>query len=103
MAKKEEANKSAANISYDIRTSNGDLFYLDMGYLANMIDKADNPKVAGLSRSAVVYKPIRDAVGHTSIVTPIAKKQLSLEFENIKARVSKLLREFEANEHGNKQ
>lgn len=92
---KEEKNKNAANISYDIRTSKDNLFYLDMGYLANLIDKADSPKNAGLSRSATVYKPIRDAVGHTSIITPTAKTQLSIEYENIKARLVKLLQEID--------
>lgn len=92
---KEEKNKNAANISYDIRISKDNLFYLDMGYLANLIDKADSPKNAGLSRSATVYKPIRDAAGHTSIITPTAKTQLSIEYENIKARLVKLLQEID--------
>ncbi len=90
---REQDNKDAANISYDVRTSSDDLFYLDMQHLANLVDKvpADKPKTAGLSRSALVYKPMRDAVGHTSILTPIAKQQLTLEYENIKARLVKLL------------
>lgn len=90
---REQDNKNAANISYDVRTSSDDLFYLDMQHLANLVDKvpADKPKIAGLSRSALVYKPMRDAVGHTSILTPIAKQQLTIEYENIKARLVKLL------------
>ena len=93
---KEKTNKAAANISYDVRVTNDDLYYLDMTYLSNLIDKvpADKPKTAGLSRSAIVYKPMRDAVGHTSILTQIAKAQLSLEYENIKARLVQLLKEF---------
>lgn len=94
--KMEEQNKGKANISYDIRTSDDDIFYLDMGYLANFIDKAaDGQKDPALSRSAIMYKPVRDAVGHTSVITNIAKQQLSIEFENIKARLAKLLKEFE--------
>ena len=94
---KERANKAAANISYDVRVSNDDLYFLDMTYLSNLIDKvpADKPKTAGLSRSATLYKPMRDAVGHTSILTQIAKTQLSLEYENIKARLAELLKELE--------
>lgn len=89
---KEQRSKDAANISYDIRVSGDSLCYLDMDNLANLIDKTpDKLKDAGLSRSAVVYKPIRDAVGHTSIITSIAKAQLTLEYENIKARLIKLL------------
>lgn len=93
---KEEQNKGKANISYDIRISDDDMFYLDMGYLSNFIDKAaDGQKDPALSRSAVMYKPVRDAVGHTSVITNIAKQQLSIEFENIKARLVKLLKDVE--------
>lgn len=95
---KEEKNKNAANISYDIRSSNDDIFYLDMGYLTNLVDKANSPKDAGLSRSAITYKPIRDAVGHTSIITSTAKAQLTLEYENIKARLAKLLKSIDNQE-----
>lgn len=89
---REEQNKDKANISYDIRTSNDDMFYLDMGYLANFIDKAESQKDPALSRSAIIYKPVRDAVGHTSVITDTAKRQLSVELENIKARLVKLLK-----------
>lgn len=90
---KEEQNKGIANISYDIRISDDDIFYLDMSDLSNFIDKAvDKQKDPALSRSATIYKPVRDAIGHTSIITNIAKQQLSVEFENIKARLVKLLK-----------
>lgn len=93
----ENSNKEAANISYDVRQSDDDVYYLDMAHLANMVDKTpDKIKNAGISRSAVVYKPIRDAVGHTSIITPLAKNQLSVEYENIKARLVKLLQEVDS-------
>lgn len=93
---KEGQNKGKANISYDIRISDDDMYYLDMTYLSNFIDKAiDGQKDPALSRSAVMYKPVRDAVGHTSIITNIAKQQLSIEFENIKARLIKLLKDVE--------
>lgn len=93
----ERNNKGAANISYDVRQSKDDIYYLDMGHLANFVDKvpADKPKNAGLSRSATVYKPMRDAVGHTSLLTPLAKNQLTLEYENIKARLVELLKDLE--------
>ena len=69
-----------------------------MGYLTNLVDKANSPKDAGLSRSAITYKPIRDAVGHTSIITSTAKAQLTLEYENIKARLAKLLKSIDNQE-----
>lgn len=88
---REASSKEAANISYSIRSQEEDLYYLDMAHLANQVDKAENEKTAGISRSAIVYKPLRDAIGHTSIITETAKQQLSLMYENIKARLAKLL------------
>lgn len=98
----ENTNKELANISYDVRQSDSDIFYLDMAHLANMVDKTpDKLKNAGISRSAVIYKPIRDAVGHTSIVTSLAKNQLSVEYQNIKARLVKLLKDIESEKTDN--
>ena len=65
--------------------------------MSNWIDKVDKAKEAGLSRSATTYKPMRDAVGHTSLLTETAKQQLNLEYENIKARLVKLLNDFDNN------
>lgn len=95
--RKEQGNKDKANISYDVRRSDQDLFYLDMTALACLVDKvpSDKPPTAGLSRSAIVYKPMRDAVGHTSLLTPVAKQQLTIEYENIKARLEKILQEMD--------
>lgn len=91
----EARNKGFANISYDIRKTLDDIYYLDMTYLSNFVDKAtDKNKDPALSRSAVIYKPVRDAVGHTSIITSTAKQQLTIELENIKARVMKLMEEL---------
>ena len=99
MKAREIDNKNRANINYDIRASKTDVFYLDMDNLANMVDKpSDKIKDPGIGRSAVIYKPIRDAVGHTSIITKNAKQQLSLEYENIKARLSTILQEYEEKE-----
>ena len=96
---RETENKNRANISYNIRQSDDDLYYLDMDHLANLIDKpADKLKDAGIGRSAIVYKPMRDAVGHTSIVTQNAKTQLALEYQNIKARLIQVLLQFETEE-----
>ncbi len=96
----EKLSKAAANISYDVRQSGDDLYYLDMRYLSNFIDKAQD-KNPGLSRSAIVYKPMRDAIGHTSLLTPIAKQQLTIEYNNIQARLVNLLKDFEAGKNKN--
>lgn len=90
--KSEKKSKGAANISYRVRSVEDDIYYLDMGCLANLVDKPeDRHKDAAIGRSSVIYKPIRDAVGHTSIITEEAKSQLSVEFGNIKARLLELL------------
>ena len=96
----EQHNKDAANISYGVRVSSDDLFYLDMTALSNLVDKmpTDKRPTAALSRSAIKYKPMRDAVGHTSLLTQVAKQQLTIEYANIKARLEKLLREVDDKE-----
>lgn len=91
---REKNSKDRANISYDIRRIKSDLSYLSMDDLSNLIDKAPDGKSAALSRSATVYKPIRDAVGHTSLLTDIAKNNLSIEYNNIQARLKDLLKEI---------
>ncbi len=89
---KETDAKNRANISFEIRQNSNDLLYFDMDDLSNFVDKPTDPnKQAGIARDAKVYKPIRDAVAHTSILTSVAKNSLNTTFENIKARIKKLL------------
>jgi hypothetical protein len=88
----ERENKGKGNISIDIRKEGGDLSYLSMDHLANLVDKAaDKIKQAALSRDAAEFKPIRDAVAHTALLTDQAKAKLRTVRENIKARVKTLL------------
>jgi hypothetical protein len=90
--KKEEDAKNAANISFEIRQNANDLLYFSMDDLANFVDKpTDQLRQAGISRDAKTYKPVRDAVAHTAILTQIAKQSLNTTYENIKARIKKLL------------
>jgi hypothetical protein len=89
--KKEDQDKNKANISFDIRDRVDDLHYLSMDSLANLADMHKENKVTALSRDAIVYKPVRDAMAHTAILTQIAKQSLNTTFENIKARIIKLL------------
>ena len=89
---KEQDAKNRANISFDIRQNADDLLYFDMDDLSNFVDKPSDPnKEAGIARDAKVYKPVRDAVAHTSILTQVAKQSLNTTFENIKARIKTLL------------
>ncbi len=88
---KETESKKRANISIDIRRSCSDLSYLSMDYLANLVDKVDPLSQAGLSRDAIEYKPMRDAVAHTALLTDLAKRKLTTVYENIRSRIRTLL------------
>lgn len=89
---KADAAKQRANINFDIRENDSDLSYLDMDRLASIADdETDKIKKATLQRDATEYKPIRDALAHTSRLTAIAKNRLNITYENIKARIVTLL------------
>jgi len=87
----ETNNKNKGNISIGIREEDNDLEYLDMSNLANLVDKRDPNREACLARDANEYKPIRDAVAHTSLLTNVAKLKLTSVYENIKGRITTLL------------
>lgn len=90
--RKEEDAKNRANISFQIRQNSDDLHYFSMDDLSNLVDKPnDINKDAALARDAKTYKPVRDAMAHTSILTLTAKQSLNVTYENIKARIKKLL------------
>jgi hypothetical protein len=90
--KSEEANKRNAGIGFEIRRENNDLSYLDLESLAHCVEgpKPGNP-APSLHNHAVAYKPIRNAVGHTGLLSKTAKNSLGVTFENIRARVKALL------------
>ena len=92
--KRESKRKNDANISFDIRRESDDLSYLGMDFLAQAAEGAKTKNSnKPLSRDAVVYKPVRNAVGHTGLLTTTAKSHLSITRENIKARVKNLVSE----------
>lgn len=89
-----ETAKQNANINFEIREENSDLSHLDMDNLAYLADEEkDKIKKASLLRDAAVYKPIRDALAHTSRLTAVAKSQLNITYQNIKARIIGLLKQ----------
>jgi hypothetical protein len=88
---KEVDNKNRGNVSIEIRRGTEDLSYLSMDGLANLVDKRDKITEACLARDAAEFKPIRDAVAHTALLTDEAKKKLTTVRENIKGRVKTLL------------
>ena len=81
------------NISIGIRKIPRDISFLSMNGLAYLVDnvKPSNGKKAGLSRDADEYKPMRDAVMHTALLTDGAKRKLSSVIVNVKERIKTLL------------
>lgn len=73
----------------EIRQLDNNLSYLSMSHL---VDKKDHDKEACLIRDANEYKPIRDALAHTALLTNQAKKRLTSVYENIKGRVKNLIK-----------
>jgi len=88
---REKASKGKGNISIPIRREPNASSYLSMEDLANLVDKRDAAKEACLARDANEYKPMRDAVAHTALLTDVAKTRLSSVRENIKERVKTIL------------
>ena len=89
--KRETDSKNKGNISIEIRKIRTDLSYLSMDGLANMVDRKDPLKEACLSRDANEYKPVRDALAHTALLTDAAKQKLTTVYSNIKERIKALL------------
>lgn len=90
--KTEEERKAEANISFEIRTSKEDLDYLGMDGLAVTAEGSKSATGPSLWRDAISYKPVRNAIGHTGLLTPTAKTHLGTTYENIKARIRTLLK-----------
>jgi hypothetical protein len=89
---KEILRKAEANISFEITKNSDDLNYLGMDFLAKVVEGNNNPSPsATLVRDAIEYKPMRNAVGHTALLTDLAKQKLRLVFENVKGRIRTLL------------
>jgi hypothetical protein len=91
---RENRNKLVANISFEIRQNPDDLSYLEMKSLAFLLATAisDQQEKQRLEQDAKEYKPIRDAVAHTALLTSTAKGRLTATYENIKTKVKELLR-----------
>jgi len=86
---REVKRKREGNINIDIRRNNDDLSYLDMSYLVGSADTTGTQNT--LHNDAKEFKPIRNAVMHTALLTDEAKRKLTTIYENIKARVKTLL------------
>lgn len=85
------SHKIKGNLSIDIRRIDNDLSYLSMDDLAYLIDNKKSEAGPSLARDADEYKPIRDALMHTALLTVAAKAKLTGVYENIKGRLKTLL------------
>jgi hypothetical protein len=90
LQRNERDSKKRGNISIELRKSNTKLSYLAMDDLANLVDKGDKITEACLARDAAEYKPVRDAMAHTALLTDEAKSKLTTVYENIKGRLRTL-------------
>lgn len=87
--KREAEHKSKGDISIEIRQRSDKLTYLDMKGLANLVDKTGT--LNDLVNDSKQYRPIRDALMHTALLTDEAKRKLTTVYENIKGRLISLL------------
>lgn len=95
---KETKALEEANINFDLRSEADDLNYLDMRALAINAEGAKHNqqgKPTPLFKSSIDFKPARDAMSHTALLTQTAKDHLSLTFQNIVGRIRNLLKEME--------
>lgn len=89
----ETNGKRRGNLSIDIRVDEDDLYYLDIEHLSLIAQ----PPIPGdgypdrLIDDEKQFTPIRNAVMHTSLLTPEAKIKLRTVRDNIKAKIKGLL------------
>ena len=82
--------KTRGNCNVDLRQEDSDVSYLEMASLANLVDKQRGNQNC-LPTDAKEYKPIRDALMHTALLTNEAKTKLTSIYNNIKGRVKTIL------------
>ena len=89
---KEEKNKDAAGISFEIRRGDDDSTYVGMDSLVQWAEgKTETSGNPSLLKDAISYKPVRNAVSHTGLLSGTAKNHLNVTFQNIRARVINLI------------
>jgi Histidine kinase-, DNA gyrase B-, and HSP90-like ATPase len=89
----EEDFKKNANLSIEIRQRKDFSGYLDFNDLSFTVENVGKDwSKASLTRDAVDYRPIRNAVGHTGLLTDQAKSRLNGVFANVSGRLRVLLR-----------
>lgn len=86
---KESQNMTNGHINIPMRRDNNELSYLDMKGLANLVDK--NNETNNLPETSKQYRPVRDALMHTAVLSDEAKRKLTTVYDEIKARIRVLL------------
>lgn len=99
--RKEAQNMANGHINISLRRDNNELSYLDMRGLAYLVDNstgADN-----LPEASKQYRPIRDALMHTAVLTDEAKRKLTTVYDEVKARLRVLLNQVDDQEEDDGQ
>lgn len=90
---KEQNAKQKGGITIEIRAKNDDKSYLDMSNLASIADDQSQKSLPNsFSVKAKEYKPIRDAMMHTALLTNEAKTKMTATYNDIKAKIKFLLK-----------
>ena len=90
---KEQNAKQKGGITIEIRAKNDDKSYLDMSSLASIADDQSQKSLPNsFSVKAKEYKPIRDAMMHTALLTNEAKTKMTATYNDIKAKIKFLLK-----------
>ncbi len=87
--KSELSSKKDAGINIDIRKNTNDSNYLGMSDLINIIEESRSEKL--ITKDGKEYRPIRNALMHTALLTEEAKTKLKTVYDNIKAGIKKYL------------
>jgi len=90
---REIRGKRKGNLSIGIRLDEDDLYYLDLEHLAEVAQPAapGDGYPDRLIHDEKEFTPIRNAVMHTSLLTPEAKTKLRTVRDNIRAKIRLLL------------
>lgn len=86
---KESQNKTNGHINISLRRDDDGLSYLDMKGLSYLVD--NNTEANNLPQTSKQYRPMRDALMHTAVLSDEAKRKLTTVYDEVKARIRVLL------------
>lgn len=88
---REKIQKQSCGMNIEIRQYTSDLNFLDMNELATVAEPGQGGNLNSLHHKAKEFRPIRNAVMHTALISNEAKIKLTSIFNEIKARIKDLL------------